>query len=135
MPNIIQIYFFVIGSLSLGGGIWLLLRRWQLLCRGNRATGSIIDYAERRDLETGEPVFDKIIAFTTAAGRDIRFSNSLGFVGRKPPIGRSLPVIYPPEKPEAAFVLSFVGFWAAPLALIVLGVGGVLVGLGIHFGN
>lgn len=135
MPNIIQIYFFVMGLLSLGGGFWLLLRRWRLFCVGNRATGRIIDYTERRDLESGEPVFDKIIGFTTTDGRDIRFSNNLGLVGRKPQIGHSLLVIYHPEQPETAFVLSFVGFWAAPLALLVLGVGGLLVGLGVHFGD
>lgn len=125
----LQGYFLLMGLGCFGGGWWLFTRRLSFFMLAGRAQGEIVDCVEYTDHESGGPLYDAIISFSTVDGGDVRFTASRGNILRRPQIGALAPVYYNKERPEEAFVADFIGFWAAPIALWLLGLAGIAAGI------
>jgi hypothetical protein len=121
----LRIYFLVVGSLILVWGFWLLYRRLALLTHSKLAKGVVTSYQVRES--DGTKVYLPVVSFIADDSHTYEFTSVAGGNSRPHPEGHSVPVRYNPTRPNEAFIDSFLHFWAAPLACIVLGVAGVAV--------
>lgn len=128
----LQGYFLLIGLVCFGGGCWLFTRRLSFFIHAGRAEGVIVGVVERPDPEGGDPLYEAVISFKTTDWRDVQFTASRGNAVRKPECGGRMPVYYNKDQPQEAFVADFIGFWAAPVALWLLGLAGIAVGCAFH---
>lgn len=122
-----QTYFLVIGWLCAAGGLALLVQRVWFFFTASRTTGQVEAVHERDDEEMGLQRI-AVINFT-ALGNTVRFLAQR----YHPRVGDLHTVYYAPHKPQQAYVADILGFWAAPVALLALGAGGLLAGLGISW--
>ena len=117
-------YFAIIGIALLGMACWLFWRRFKILMTGVTTTGRVESYESR---EFDESIsYLPVISFTDQLGNRQRFTASAGGSRRTPPIGTTVKVRYDNENPKNAVISSFLNMWAAPIALAVLGVVGLL---------
>lgn len=123
-----QTYFLVVGCLCVVGGLVLLVQRVRFFFTAQRALGQVEEVQVRDDAEMGRQ-FTAIVNFRTKNGTIVRFRAQR----YRPRVGDLLPVYHAPHDPQHAYVGDILGFWAAPAALLVLGAGGVLAGLGQHW--
>ena len=122
-----QTYFFAVGLLCAAGGLALLAQRVWFFFTASRATGQVEAVHEREDEEVGLQRV-AVINFT-ALGDTVRFRAQRSH----PRVGDLHTVYYAPQNPQQAYVADILGFWAAPVALLVLGAGGLMAGFGISW--
>lgn len=123
-----QTYFLIVGGLCAAGGLALLVQRVWFFFTASRATGQVEEVYERDDAEMGRQ-YTAIINFRAANGETVRFRAHR----YQPRIGDLRLVYYMPHNPRQAYVADILGFWAAPLALLLLGAGGLVAGLERHW--
>jgi len=99
-------------------GLVILWRRCSLFIHGARATGQFVRW-ELRGLR-GE-YFYPVVAFQAHDGKAYEFTGGSGSTTKKEE--KSYRIVYPPDHPEKAMILSFLAFWAAPLAFFALSAG------------
>ncbi|KLD70588.1 DUF3592 domain-containing protein [Xanthomonas pisi] len=117
-------YFAAIGMICVVLAAWLGIRRLHVVWSGAMASGTVRGHETR---ESDGAVFHlPAVSFTDAAGRTHRFTSAACGWGRRLPVGTRVTVRYLPSNPAMAYVAGFLSTWAAALALLVLGVAGVV---------
>ncbi len=119
-----KVYFFIVGILILCLGLYLLYRRLSFLKKSQLTEGQIISY-EARKIKQGY-VYHPIVSFNLEQAV-YTFISPAARGWKQYPEGHLVPVRYLPEKPQEAFINSFLHFWAAPLGCMVLGCAGIAV--------
>lgn len=112
------VYLVLVSTITAMMGTVLLFRRVSLFTRGVRARGEFT----RWELRGARRVYyHPVVKFTAHDGKEYEFVSGPGSTRKKE---RGVyGVIYPPGAPGKAMVLSFLAFWAAPLAFFILSVG------------
>jgi hypothetical protein len=108
----------VCGAGILGAAFMESRRAGRLRREGLRIQGTVIGYREVW-FESSKK-WASIICFTDNLGRRVEFSPSVR-LGRKWPLGRTVKVIYLPDKPNSARVESWWELLFTTLALLVFG--------------
>jgi hypothetical protein len=117
-----RLYFGLVGMACIAAAVWLFVRRVWLLLDGVNTVGRIEAFEARED--DGSLSYLPVVSFTDGSGLARRFTSVAGS-SRPPRIGTSVPVRYLRTDPGSAFIASFLHMWAAPLALFLLGAGGL----------
>jgi Protein of unknown function (DUF3592) len=120
-----KVYFLIVGSLVFLLGIYLLYRRIYFLIHSQSILGKVISY-EARTFDDSQ-VFYPVITFMLGNNQEYTFTSVAGSGQKQYPEGHVVTVRYLPEKPQDAFINSFLHFWAAPVGCIVLGSAGIAV--------
>ena len=118
----LKIYLAVMGAAGVITALVLLYRRIEVLLFGVLVEGTVVGHATR---DSDDAVFyHPTVSFIDSKGKEQRFSSVAGSGGRRPAIGRKVPVRYLEGDPPRAYISSFLHMWAAPLALALLGAAG-----------
>lgn len=117
-------YFGFLAVVFLAGAAWLFLRRVRVAWRGVPAMGQVVGFEERRG--DGNVHYLPVVAFRDRRGLPHRFTSVAGGASPQPPVGSVVHVRYLPDAPEQVFLVSFLHLWAAPFAMLVLGLGALL---------
>jgi hypothetical protein len=120
-----KMYFFIVGSLIALVGFYLLYRRIYLLLHGQSTLGTVMSY-EVRSLDDSQS-FHPIIRFNLEDGQEYTFTSVAALSTKQYPEGQEVPIRYLSSRPQEAFISSFLHFWAAPVACLVLGGAGIAV--------
>jgi Protein of unknown function (DUF3592) len=84
-----------------------------LLHTGDRAQGTVVEVEENTDdSDTRTTYYRPVVQFTTADGRKVVFSGSIG-TSYAPEVGSAVPVRYRPDDPDQAEIDKPVT-WLAP---------------------
>jgi hypothetical protein len=129
----VRIYFAVVGIALSILGIVLLYRRLRLLKRSSFATGKLVSYLVKSGSEPYQKYYHPIVTFQDSRGNDHTFTSVAGYDFEKYPQGKDLRIRYDASNPDDAFIDSFLHFWSAPFAVILLGIGGICAGMGWHW--
>ena len=127
--KIVPWVFGLIGLGMLVGACLLFLNTRAFVAGASTAQGQVVDLLRSRssDSETYKPV----VTFTTADGRQVEFTSSMG---SNPPAfrrGEQVTVLYHPQAPEEARIGSFFSLWGLELILGGMGAFFALIGWGI----
>ncbi len=120
-----KIYFVIVGILIFLLGLYLLYRRFYFLKHSKLAEGKILSYEQRKF--DNSIVYHPVITFKLEDGHISTFTSVAGSGWKQFPEGQTISVRYLPEKPQEAFINSFLHFWAAPVGCMVLGSAGITV--------
>lgn len=118
------IYLVIVASITAVMGVVILLRRISLFTRGARATGVIARWESRG---VHKIYYHPVVRFTAHDGDEYEFIGGPGNTRKKEK--STYGVIYPPNAPEEAMLLSFLAFWAAPPAFFILSAGAAVAAL------
>ena len=114
----------VFGVVIFGFGVWLFIKTLRLVQSGVHVKGTVIGNA----LRTKGRRYPRV-RFTTATGIETQFTDSAGAAFTAYPVGREVPVIYDPDKPEHACIDSLFNLWLQPVICLAVGLLVVLVTL------
>jgi hypothetical protein len=120
----VRLYFAVVAAVFIAGSIWLVLRRSIVALSGVSASGRVVAFERRED--DGSIYYLPIVEFTDRQGVLRRFTAVAGGAKQRPTVGATITVRYLPEKPELVFIVSFLHMWAAPMGMLVLGIGALV---------
>jgi hypothetical protein len=137
---------FIFGGLGLfallAGVIWGF-KRAEFLRSGVRAQGVVVDQFksvsravddEDRKARTGPNIsYYPVVEFASARGEAIRFQGSTGSGVPEYEIGTRVIVVYQPNDPQQAKILSFSQFWLGPLVVSIAGLVFFSMGVGAFF--
>ena len=118
------------GFFALGGAGFIIvsslfLFRIRAIRRGGvRTQGTVVD--KRSDVSGGS--YAPVIRFATQDGRTVEFVSNM-YTPFVPKVGKQVPVVYQPSKPERAILDTALGTWVIPTMGLVIGVGLCLFGL------
>jgi Protein of unknown function (DUF3592) len=127
----LRYYFAVIGIILIIGAAWLFVRRIVIYINGLATEGWIESYEKRESDDT--VYYLPIVSFVDYEGKQRRFTSVAGGSSQNQEIGTKVLVRYQRTNPDAAYISSFLHMWAAPLALLTLGVCGLLAYSNILF--
>src|SRR5262245_9678764 len=130
----------LLGSVVLGvglliGGAFAYRSTRAFISSAVPAEGTIVAYAESRSSE-GDLSYHPVVAFTPKDGPKVEFQSTSGGSHRGP-LGERVEILYDPHNPHRAEIRSFIALWFAPLLLLALGLGFVIIGaaLFVTFGR
>jgi hypothetical protein len=116
-----RLYLALLAAALIAGAAGLFVRRWAVVAGGASATGKVVDFETRED--EGTLHYLPVVVFADREGRTHRFTSVAGGARPRPPRGSLVTVRYRPEHPDQAYIASFLHLWAAPLGMLVLGLG------------
>ena len=126
---VIGVILGLIGLVILGFAARLSLQELQFVLGSRTASGTVVD------LKPSGSVYDPVIRFTTADGRQVTFTDPQGSNPPSNKVGETVQVIYPAGAPQEARLNSFLDFWLSPLALTVFGAFFLISGIGGIYGG
>ena len=98
------------------------LRVRSILQSGTRTQGTVVDMEETEGDSDSGPTYHPVVKFTTADGRTVEFTGSVGF-SVEPELGTVVPVRYRPDDPNQAEVDRRYLMWLMPAIPGLLGLG------------
>ena len=117
-------YYMLAISFPLWGiGLYLLWLRISFLISSTKTEGKLSGWKETGTLGGGlKSYWYPIVSYEASDGKTYEITGVAGS-SRKPAyeMGHPFPVLYAPAHPEAGFVFTFLNYWAAPLAFMLLG--------------
>jgi hypothetical protein len=120
---------FIIG-LGIAGGVYQIDSKERELRRGwIRTDGTVVQVLKRQTLDGA--VFAPLIVFEATSGARVSFTARVGNESQQHAIGEKIPVLYPPQHPEAAEIDTarqrlIRNLLAAGGALLLIAVGGTV---------
>ena len=143
MKWILLMLFGGLGLAAAIGGVMWGLKRLPLFQGGVRVTGRVVGQEETVSAQPGSRkhgsseqarYFEPLVEFKDANGGKHRFTGSTGGKGKAIiETGASVDVIYDPQDPSNAQIVSFSQFWLGPLVLTAVGSIFLLMGVGGFF--
>lgn len=127
---LLGLIFLGVGAPMFGVAVFLFFRTRRFLETAVDTTGTIVDLIASRSSEGGT-VYRAVVAFKTAEGRDVQWTESMA---SNPPAGQpgdEVPVKYDPTNPEEARIAKPFRLWFLPGLLGLLGA--LFGGLGAVF--
>lgn len=120
-----KIYLVTVGLLLMAGALHLFWRRLVVIRKGAVSIGIIESYQIRES--DNSLYYSPVVTFSDKEQRSHRFTSVAGYGYKKLPEGASVSVRYHPDKPDMAYVNSFLHLWAAPFAMLLMGVASLSV--------
>ena len=124
--------FVAIGILLLAGAVISINSTRQLLNEGIRTTGNVVDYTIGQDDE-GTTMYAPVFAFLDQDGFEHRVQSNVSSSGQAYIMGQAVTVIYRPDSPESAEIMSSFGLWGLTGILGFVGMMFVVFGIGVVF--
>lgn len=112
-------YFLVVAIILLGLAGFLFYRRLSTTLNGISITGKVVGH-EVRTMDDSTS-YQPIVEFKDTKGTLHRFTSVAGGTEQQPKIGAELTVRYLRSDPKVVYIQSFLHMWAAPFALVLLG--------------
>lgn len=128
--------FSIIGVGMLAGSFFIFSSTNQFIAGAAEAKGTVIELDRSRSRSSSgssSTTYRPVVAFTTATGKSIEFTSS---VGSSPPshhVGEAVTVLYNPADPYSARIKSFFQLWFGFLIVFFLGLVFATIGLGMIF--
>jgi hypothetical protein len=131
-----------LGLFALITGIVWGFRRSELLRSGQRTQGTVVDQFKSVSTTVGEGTarttdtsisYYPVVEFLTQRGATIRFRGATGSGVPDYETGAVVNLVYRPDDPQQAKILSFSQFWLGPLVVTVAGLVCFLMGVGTYF--
>jgi hypothetical protein len=126
---------FPVGILMLLGATYLYFDTRAWLKRSVEAQGSVIEMVAVRDRETGSLTFAPLIRFQTTDGKMVEFRSTFQSNPPAYTVGQTVPVLYDPDRPNSAAIVSLFSIWGVTIILsavgaifLVVGIGAIVVG-------
>lgn len=132
MKWILLILFGTVGLGALGGGLAWAKKRYEIMQHGLLAAGTVVGQHEVRETskaarQTGSYARSRtsyypIVEFLAGEGKILRITGSSGGEGKALlATGSQVGVVYDPQNPAAAVIVTFSQAWLGPLVLGVIG--------------
>jgi hypothetical protein len=131
--KLISAVFSTIGVGMLVGSFFIFSNTTSFIGRAAEAEGRVIELERSRSSSRSSATYRPVVEFTTATGRRIEFTSS---VGSSPPshrVGEPVKVLYNPADPQGARIKSFFQLWFAFLLVFFLGLVFAAIGLTMIF--
>jgi hypothetical protein len=122
--NLNKLAFFTMGVGSLTAGSYFLLRAVRRSRAWASGEGVIVGYRENE-----EASFFPKVQFRLPSGEERQVISERSGSPRRLPVGARVRVMYAPDRPEAAEVVSFSNLWILPMVLLGFGAVCILVGV------
>jgi hypothetical protein len=131
-----------LGLFALVAGVIWGFRRSELFRGGLRTQGVVVDQfksvsstvSDEKASSTGVSIsYYPVVEFQTERGATIRFRGATGSGVPDYETGAVVTVVYRPNDPQQAKILSFSQFWLGPLVVTVAGLVLFLMGVGTFF--
>jgi hypothetical protein len=100
--------------------VFAFVRRFKRRMKGCAAMGTVVSNQERRSSDS--TTYSPEVEFQTPDGKRITFVAPFGS-SRRSTLGRRVNVVYYPNDPEDAAVLSFGDLWVIPFLLMLFAAG------------
>lgn len=129
--KIVSAVFSTIGVGMLVGSFFIFSSTSSFIGRAVEADGKVTELERSRSSSSSSSstMYRPVVEFTTATGKRIEFTSS---VGSSPPshrVGESVRVLYNPANPESARIKSFFQLWFGFLIVFFLGLVFAAIGL------
>jgi len=125
----------MLGMASLFGGIGVYLFRgtYKMMTKWNVTHGTVVGFKERvgSNMKT---TYRREVEFQAPSGEKVVFTESSGFGGAEPSIGREVKVRYSPDDPTQADIPTILGSWIGPLILLFFGAGFLIMSVVFYAG-
>ena len=134
--KLVSAVFSTIGVGMLVASLFILANTRSFIARAVEAPGKVIDLERSRSSSSSgssSTTYRPVVEFTTATGKRIEFTSS---VGSSPPshhVGEAVTVLYSPAQPQSARIKSFFQLWFGFLLVIALGAVFAAIGLTMIF--
>jgi hypothetical protein len=131
--KIISVLFSTIGLGMLAVSVFIFSNTSSFIGRAVEADGEVIDLDRSRSSSSSSTTYRPVVAFTTATGKRVEFTSS---VGSSPPshrVGERVKVLYQPADPQSARIKSFFHLWFGFLIVFALGLVFAAIGLTMIF--
>jgi hypothetical protein len=131
--KIISVLFSTIGLGMLAVSVFIFSNTSSFIGRAVEADGEVIDLDRSRSSSSSSTTYRPVVAFTTATGKRVEFTSS---VGSSPPshrVGERVKVLYQPADPQSARLKSFFHLWFGFLIVFALGLVFAAIGLTMIF--
>ncbi|OQB90703.1 MAG: hypothetical protein BWX84_01763 [Verrucomicrobia bacterium ADurb.Bin118] len=126
----------LVPKLFIGTGCVLLvaasataIHTWHFTRTAQRTTGTILEMRQKTDKGSGDVTYAPTFQFEDAAGAQHTVASSFYSSPPEFHVGDNVSVLYRPDAPRRARIVSFRQLWALPIVLGVMGV--VAVPLGV----
>ncbi|QGZ66442.1 DUF3592 domain-containing protein [Paraburkholderia acidisoli] len=120
-----------IGAIALVIAAALLVHELHLSSRYVRTTGTVLGLKERACAYSRKHLDSAVVQFTSANGQPVTFVQGSSSMGNTLTAGESVDVMYDPNNPLRAQLVTFGDRWGA--AAILCGIGAPMVALGVWF--
>jgi hypothetical protein len=114
-----------------GIGVYLFRRTYKMMTQWNATHGTVVGFKERASSKGGR-TYRREVEFQAPSGEKVVFTESTGFGGAPPSIGRQVKVRYSPDDPTQADIPTIVGSWILPLFLLFVGAGCLIMSVVIY---
>lgn len=134
--KLISALFSTIGVGMLVGSFFIFSNTTGFIRRAAQAEGKVIDLERSRSSSSSgsrSSTYRPVVEFTTATGKRIEFTSS---VGSSPPshrVGEPVTVLYNPADPQSARIKSFFQLWFGFLIVFFMGLVFAAIGLSMIF--
>ncbi len=131
--KLVSVLFSTIGVGMLAVSVFIFSNTSGFISRAVEADGEVIDLDRSRSSSSSSTTYRPVVAFTTATGKRIEFTSS---VGSSPPshrVGERVKVLYQPGDPQSARIKSFFHLWFGFLIVFALGLVFAAIGLTMIF--
>jgi hypothetical protein len=131
--KLISAVFSTIGIGMLVGSFFIFSNTTSFIRRAEQAEGKVIDLERSRSSSSSSSTYRPVVEFTTATGKRIEFTSS---VGSSPPshrVGEPVTVLYNPADPQSARIKSFFQLWFGFLIVCFMGLVFAAIGLSMIF--
>ncbi len=123
MPDFSVIYCFAVPILMISGAMFLI--NILFILRAERTTGTVVGYKTSRSAKGGGGQAE-IVEFKGPDGGTVQFTEKLYRTRLIEVEGRTVKVLYDPDKPTRARINSFATLYLIPIILGVVGIGMIL---------
>ncbi len=114
--NVHKLAFFTMGFGAGLAGLWMFSSSWRRSRAWASGEGTVVGYRENE-----EASFFPKVQFRLPSGEEREFVSECSGSPRRLPVGTRVRVMYAPEHPEAAEVVSFSNLWFPSIALLGFG--------------
>src|SRR5688572_5990495 len=122
LGQIIPLVFLISGIGLLIGAALKFTRTRAFLAKAAQAIGEVVALDEEPPTEPGEsPTYRPVVSFQIDAHQTVRFESMAHSNPPQYKVGASVRVVYNPDRPNEARILSFTSLWLLPVILGGLG--------------
>ncbi len=123
IARLVLIILLVVGSPFSLLGVYEIVDTNTMLSHSAQVTGTVVanSYATTQDGTTVSGAYYPVVAYTTAAGQTVRFTDGVGSLPPDYALGAAVPVVYDPAGVQPPRLASWKRLWFAPTLFLGIG--------------